>query len=45
MCPGGLPGGMVVLDMVQNLMADNTHEVLKAQWRQPRQQLPHDFLC
>lgn len=41
----GLPGGVVVLDVVQNLMADNAHQLLEAQRWQPRQQAPHDLLC
>jgi hypothetical protein len=41
----GSPGGVIVLDVVQNFMTDNTHQVLEAQRWQSWQQAPHDFLC
>ena len=40
----GMPGGVVVLDVVQDLMADNAHEVLEAQRWQLWQQPPYYFL-
>ena len=39
-----LPCGVVVLDVVEDLVADDAHEVLEAQRRQPWQQPPHDGL-